>query len=123
MNEERKPVITEEKVGAIANFLRSLRLVWRLLQDSRVPIFPKLIIPAAILYILSPIDLIPDLILGLGQIDDVAVFFLSISLFIEMCPPTIVAEHRAAIAAENARTKPPQEEVIEGSYRVVSDDK
>ncbi len=123
MNEERKPAPPADPVGALANFVRTLRLVWRLMQDSRVPIFPKLIIPAAILYILSPIDLIPDFILGLGQIDDVAVFFLSISFFVEMCPPAIVAEHRAALAAEHARTQPPQEPVIEGSYRVVSDDK
>ncbi len=123
MNQERKPIVSANQVGTIANFVRTLRLVWRLLKDSRVPTFPKLIIPAALLYILSPIDLIPDLMLGLGQIDDVAIFFLSISLFIEMCPSAIVAEHRAALAAENARTQPPQEEVIEGSYRVVSDDK
>ncbi len=123
MNEERKPTVSAEKLGAIANFVRTLRLVWRLLKDPRVPTFPKLIIPAGILYILSPIDLIPDFILGLGQVDDIAIFFLSISLFIEMCPPALVAEHRAALAAENARTKPPQEDVIEGSYRVVSDDK
>ncbi len=123
MTEERKPVAPADQVGALANFVRTLRLVWRLMQDGRVPIFPKLIIPAAILYVLSPIDLIPDFILGLGQIDDIAVFFLSISFFIEMCPPAIVAEHRAALAAERARTGPPQEPVIEGSYRVVSDDK
>ncbi len=118
---DRKQVTTTDTVGAVAQLIRTLRLVWRLMQDSRVPIFPKLIIPAAILYALSPIDLIPDMILGLGQIDDCAVLFFSISLFVEMCPPDIVAEHRRALAARSKSTAW-DEDVVEGSYRVVSDD-
>jgi uncharacterized membrane protein YkvA (DUF1232 family) len=123
MSQAHKPVRVEDNVGALAQFVRTLRLVWRLLFDARVSFFPKLIIPAAIVYIVSPIDLIPDVILGLGQMDDVAVAFLAIRLFIELCPAAIVEEHRAAIAAESGRTnKPPAEDVVEGSFRVVSDD-
>lgn len=123
MNQTRKPIRAEDSVGALTQFVRTLRLVWRLLFDARVPIFPKLIIPAAIVYIVSPVDLIPDVILGLGQLDDVGVAFLAIRLFIEMCPLAIVEEHRAAIAAESARTsQPPDDDVIEGSFHVVSDD-
>jgi uncharacterized membrane protein YkvA (DUF1232 family) len=33
---------------------------------------------AALAYIISPIDLIPDYILGLGQIDDAAILGLSL---------------------------------------------
>jgi uncharacterized membrane protein YkvA (DUF1232 family) len=36
------------------------------------------IFAAAILYIISPIDLIPDYIIGLGQIDDIAILSLSL---------------------------------------------
>ena len=123
MNDDRDPkqVTTTDSVGAVAQLFRTLRLVWRLMQDSRVPIFPKLIIPAAILYALSPIDLIPDMILGLGQIDDIAVLFFSISLFVEMCPPDIVAEHRRALAARSKSTAR-DEDVVEGTCRVVPDD-
>lgn len=121
MSEQRQPVITPTDAGVVTQLVRTLRLVWRLLNDARVPRLPKLIIPAAILYILSPIDLMPDLALGLGQLDDVGILALAIALFIEACPRAIVEEHRRALAAENA--PPPQDEnIIEGTYRQVPDD-
>jgi uncharacterized membrane protein YkvA (DUF1232 family) len=122
MNDERKPVITPEPFGVVGQLVQTLRLVWRLLQDPRVPIFPKLIIPAAIIYVLSPIDLIPDFILGLGQVDDIAVLFFSIRFFIAMCPPDIVEEHRRALTVSPTRSGADPEDVVEGSYHVMSDD-
>jgi uncharacterized membrane protein YkvA (DUF1232 family) len=121
MSEQRKPVVAQNQVGALAQIVRTLRLVWRLFNDSRVHWFPKLIIPAAILYVLSPIDLIPDVILGLGQLDDLGVLALAIALFIEFCPRAIVEEHRRALVAESLPAAS-DENVIEGSYRQVSDD-
>jgi uncharacterized membrane protein YkvA (DUF1232 family) len=121
MNEERKPVVVQDKVGTLTQFVRTLQLVWRLLNDARVSLFPKLIVPAAILYVLSPIDLLPDVILGLGQLDDLGIVALAIALFIEFCPRAIVAEHRRALDAQNA-PPPSDENVIEGSYRRVPDD-
>ena len=122
MSEERKPVVVQDKVGALKQLVRTLQLVWRLLNDTRVSLFPKLLIPIAILYVLSPIDLIPDFILGLGQLDDIGVVALAIALFIELCPRAIVEEHRRAIAADGA-PPPSDENVIEGSYHRVPDDK
>jgi uncharacterized membrane protein YkvA (DUF1232 family) len=123
MSEERKPVISEYHVGAIAQLLRTLRLVWRLLRDPRVPLFPKLIILAAAVYVISPVDMIPDLVLGLGQLDDIGVAMLAVGVFIQLCPPALVDEHRRAIAAESGRpAKPSDDETIEGSFRVMSDD-
>jgi uncharacterized membrane protein YkvA (DUF1232 family) len=121
MSEERKLMIASDHVGALAQFVRTLRLVWRLLRDSRVPSLPKLIIPAAILYVLSPIDLLPDLVLGLGQLDDVAIVFLGIALFIEFCPREIVEEHRRALAKAGPAVEQSEDGVVEGSYRVVRD--
>jgi uncharacterized membrane protein YkvA (DUF1232 family) len=121
MSEQRKPVVAQDKVGALTQLVRTLQLVWRLLNDTRVSLFPKLIIPAAILYVLSPIDLIPDVILGLGQLDDLGVVALAMALFIEFSPRAVVEEHRRALAADGA---PPasDENVIEGTYRRVPDD-
>ncbi len=122
MSYERKPVVTPESFGVLGQLVQTLRLVWRLMQDPRVPTFPKLIVPAAILYVLSPIDLIPDFILGLGQVDDIAILLFSVRFFIEMCPPDIVAEHRRALTGSPSRSADAQEDVVEGSYHVMSDD-
>jgi uncharacterized membrane protein YkvA (DUF1232 family) len=119
MSNDKKPVVASP--GALAQIVRTLRLVWRLLNDPRISLFPKLIPLAAVLYVLSPIDLLPDLVLGFGQLDDVGISMLGIALFIEMCPRAIVDEHRAALAAEMG-TPRKEEEVIDGSYRVVDDD-
>ena len=123
MGNEQKPVISEEHVGSLVSFLRTLRLVWRLLADPRVPLFPKLIVLAAAIYVISPVDLIPDLILGLGQLDDLGIAMLAVGVFIQLCPPALVDEHRRAIAGESGKpAKPSDEETIEGSFRVMSDD-
>ncbi len=122
MQDEPKPVVPPEPFGVLAQIVQTLRLVWRLLQDPRVPIFPKLIIPAAILYVLSPIDLLPDFILGLGQVDDIAIILFSTRFFVELCPPDIVEEHRHALTVSPARSDNVPDNVVEGSYHVVSDD-
>ncbi len=123
MNQEHKPVIAGEDVGALTQLIRTLRLVWRLVIDARVPIFPKLILLVAIVYVISPVDLVPDVILGLGQLDDLAIFFMGIGVFIELCPRAIVDEHRRAIAAEAGEpARRADEDVIDGSFHVMSDD-
>jgi len=121
MTEERKPVATPDR-GAIAQAVRTIRLVWRLLNDSRVSAFPKLIIPAALVYVISPIDALPDMILGLGQLDDIGVIMLSIAMFIEFCPRPIVQEHRHALDADTSAPASDNENVIDGSYHVLDDD-
>lgn len=111
--------LTPHSIGALTRIVRTLRLAWRLLSDSRVSILPKLIPLAAILYVISPIDLIPDLIPVLGQLDDLGIVILAIHWFIEFCPRDIVAEHRRAIArAAGAATAPP-EDIIDGTFREV----
>ena len=63
-----------------------LRLIIRLMADRRVPIWVKLIPVAAVAYILSPIDLRPDFIPVLGQIDDLLITILLLVLFIVLAP-------------------------------------
>ncbi len=106
--------------GALVQTARTLQLVWRLLADSRVPLLPKLIIPIVIAYVVSPLDLVPDLIPIAGQLDDIGVIFLGIRFFIEMCPPNIVMEHRRALAGGTVEHS---DEYVDGAYRVVDDDK
>ena len=97
--------------------LRQARLAWRLFRDSRVPLLTRFIPPATIAYILSPVDLIPDVLLGVGQLDDIALLFLGVKLFIDLCPQDLVREHLRALGAtiEEWQT----EEIVEGEFEIV----
>lgn len=46
------------------------RLLWRVARDDRVPWQAKLVAGGAVAYVASPIDLLPDFIPGMGQLDD-----------------------------------------------------
>jgi uncharacterized membrane protein YkvA (DUF1232 family) len=73
---------------------RYLRLYVRLMGDARVPVRLKLIVVAALAYLISPIDLTPDLLVPvLGQLDDALVLWLAFRAFVRLCPPRVVAEH------------------------------
>ena len=89
-------------IGGAIDMVRKLptyaRLVWGLARDSRVPAPQKLILVGAIGYLLMPLDIIPDFIPVLGQLDDVAVVLLALDLFIKSAPDAVVDEHLARIA-------------------------
>src|SRR3990172_7194352 len=76
------------------------RLIWRLLLDGRVSLWTKLIPAAALLYVLSPVDLIPDLIVGLGQLDDLGILLGSLRVFKSLVPDYIIREHQEIIAGQ-----------------------
>jgi uncharacterized membrane protein YkvA (DUF1232 family) len=111
MSENKRLRDPVQAAGFLSEVLKQGRLILRLLGDRRVPIWPKLIIPGTIAYVLSPIDLLSDPILGLGQLDDIAVFILGLRFFVELCPTDIVQEHLDSLSA-----------VISGSYRVVNEE-
>ncbi len=107
--------------SVLVEIWRTMQLVWRLMLDGRVPPLPKLIVPLIALYIISPIDLIPEgLLLFVGAIDDIALLFFGTKLFIGMCPPDVVEEHRRALGAGREFT---DDEYVDGSYRVIDEDK
>ena len=102
----------------------NLRLTWRLLGDTRVPLASKLIVPATLLYMLWPLDILPDLLPFLGQVDDVTAIFLAISFFQRVSPAALVAEHRADLLGRRTASRAEREGVvIEGRYQVVDEER
>ena len=66
-------------------------LLARLLRDSRVPRRAKLVALFGIGYVLSPIDLLPALLLGpLGLLDDVVVVTAALSRLLNHVHPDVV---------------------------------
>lgn len=111
----------KSRVGLLSEIVRSLKLVWQLLRDPRVPLLNKLIIPGLILaYFLWPADLAPDVFPVLGQVDDLVLLALALKLFVDLCPAEVVRQYREGGAGNNARkSAKPSEEVIEAEYRIV----
>lgn len=65
------------------------------LKDKRTPWPAKIIAGAAIAYLLSPIDLLPDFIPLVGQLDDLLIVPLGLFLARRMIPAQVLAEARA----------------------------
>lgn len=82
------------------------RLVWGLARDPRVPTQQKVVLGAVAAYLAFPIDIIPDFIPVLGQLDDIGVLIFGLDWFIRNAPPDVVDEHMARIARhEDTLTK------------------
>ncbi len=77
-------------------------LTWKLLFDKRVAFWMKMVAILPLIYVISPIDLIPDVILGLGQLDDLGILLAGMRLFESIVPAYIVDEHRGALKARDA---------------------
>jgi len=80
----------------IPNFVR---LIHRLLQDPRVPLFLKSLCYGSLAYLIYPNDLIrdyPNYIFG--HVDDAIVLFLAFRKLIRDSPPEVVREHVEAIS-------------------------
>jgi uncharacterized membrane protein YkvA (DUF1232 family) len=95
-----------------------LRLAARLVREPRVGRLVKALPVLAAVYVISPLDLIPDVIPVLGQLDDMGLLLMAIEAFLKVCPEDAVAFHRAAIA--EGRTYSPMGEadrVIDAEWR------
>lgn len=82
-----------------------LRLAWRLLRDPRVAPRLSVAVPLlTLLYVVSPIDLLPDVLLGLGQIDDLGVIGLAVLMLTRvvprLAPADVLREHRRALGLD-----------------------
>ncbi len=87
------------------NFFRAILdqilLTWKLVRDPRVPLWQKAIPFLGLVYVVSPLDIIPDFLIGLGQLDDLGIILGGMRLFEAIAPGYVVDEHRAEIARRN----------------------
>jgi len=120
----RKPASdVNETAGMVGGAIKQARLAWRLLRDARVPGWAKMIPVAGALYLLSPIDILPEALLPLlGEVDDVVILLLAVKLFIDLSPPGVVREHlRDLFNMPPAGSRSGKESYIEVPYRVHDD--
>lgn len=84
------PVLREAML-ALPNMLK---LTLRLLRDDRVPTSAKLFVGGMVVYVMSPVDLLPEALFGpLGVVDDVLLAAYALDRLIKVAGPQVVAEH------------------------------
>ena len=76
------------------------QLAGRLVRDGRVHPVARVGFPILVLYLLSPIDLIPDFIPVLGYLDDLLVLLLALWAFSKLVPEEIVLGHARVLGYE-----------------------
>jgi uncharacterized membrane protein YkvA (DUF1232 family) len=91
------------RIGGWRTIAAQALLVSRLVPDRRVPVGAKLILVAAGVYFVTPLNLSFEWIPFIGQIDDLGIALLAMSAFLKACPADVVAEHAARLEQEIVR--------------------
>jgi uncharacterized membrane protein YkvA (DUF1232 family) len=79
---------------ALARFIPDcLVLLRRLIGDERVPRRRKLALLALVVYLSIPIDLVPDFIPVVGQLDDVIIAALALRYALRSGGPDLLTQH------------------------------
>jgi uncharacterized membrane protein YkvA (DUF1232 family) len=70
-------------------FRKEMTLLYYALRDNRTPLRARLPAFFSLLYLLSPIDLIPDIVPFLGYLDDIVIVPILLNLSIRLLPADI----------------------------------
>lgn len=100
MNKRSSGSIIPSQGNVLRDITLRAKLLLRLLGDRRVSPWAKLIPIGALVYLVSPVDLIMG-IPGLSALDDAALLWLGYYTFIEMCPPDVVRELSEQLVSNN----------------------
>ncbi len=110
MAKKKSTLLSAREPGFLKDLTFRGRLIWRLLKDKRVNPFLKLLPIGALIYLISPLDIIPDIALPvIGVLDDAVVLWLGATLFVNLCPDDVVQEHTDAL-----------QKVVRGEWRDVT---
>lgn len=102
-DKNNRKVVVSPRGGMTHEFVNRVKLILKLMGDSRVSPLVKLIPVGAIAYLVSPIDVIMG-IPGIAALDDAAILWMGSNLFIELCPPEVVQEYMQEIGGNLTET-------------------
>lgn len=80
-------------LGTIQQVPMYLRLLGGLLVDRRVAVLDKLLVAAALAYMVAPIDLIPDFIPFFGEVDDVFLLMTALQRLVTNAGRRVLLDH------------------------------
>lgn len=102
----------------LRTLLAQIRLAIRLIREPCVPAVIKAVPLLAAVYIVSPLDLIPDVLPVIGQLDDLGIAILAHQVFFRLCPADAKTFHQQAIAQRRSYSPmQPVDEFIDAEWR------
>ena len=109
------PPNLNQRANTLAGLFHGAQLVLRLLQDPRVPGWMKLVPLFTLIYLISPIDLVPDFLVGPGQLDDLGILLLGLWVFLRLVPQDVLRQY-------TPDASPVDDGAVDVTYRVVPQD-
>lgn len=85
----------QARADRIARMKKETYALYLAARDPRVPWYAKVLAVLVVAYALSPIDLIPDFIPGIGYLDDLIIVPAGIALSIRLVPADVMEDCRA----------------------------
>ncbi len=123
---KKKSIIPAQNTGLIQDVVRHIKLIWLLIKDKRVNVFLKFLPIASLVYLVSPIDMLPGMVVPvIGALDDAAIIWIGTSLFISLCPENIVQEHTHALERTLTgiwKNSESEDEIVDAIARDVTED-
>jgi uncharacterized membrane protein YkvA (DUF1232 family) len=71
-----------------------LRIAWYAWRHPKLPLAGRMMLIGMVIYVISPIDLIPDAVPILGWLDDLALITLILPLLLKLLPEEVLTEAR-----------------------------
>lgn len=81
----------------IRGFFQQFRIIRRAFRHPKVPWYAKAVSGCAVLYVISPIQLIPNFIPIVGQMDDVLVVSLGIKFLRKYVPKNVLDDCESGV--------------------------
>lgn len=116
VEEDKSLVQSDNQPGFFGELWERARLVYKLMLDPEVPIYLKAIPFAGVLYLLFPFDFIPDVIPGIGQLDDITILVIGAKMFIDLAPQQVVARHLQSFRTQGDTSPAMDEQPVEELY-------
>lgn len=85
-------------------FKKEIALAWAMVRDPAAPLGSKLLIGAAVLYVVMPFDLIPDVPI-VGWLDDGLIAYVLLQFATKLLPPEMLGALRERVE-EHGQARP-----------------
>jgi uncharacterized membrane protein YkvA (DUF1232 family) len=81
----------------LTRFRKEALLLWRVVTHRATPLPAKLLALLAVMYVISPVDFIPDFVPVLGWLDDIGMVAIMLNVAYRFLPAQLYAALRAGV--------------------------